>query len=41
MFPAKRGIIYDRQGRELAMSIQVDSAFAVPTEIPDLPNTTP
>ena len=35
---AKRGIIYDRQGRELAMSIQVDSAFAVPTEIPDLPN---
>ena len=36
---AKRGVIYDRQGRELAMSIQVDSAFAVPTEIPDLPNT--
>jgi cell division protein FtsI (penicillin-binding protein 3) len=36
---AKRGLIYDRQGRELAMSIQVDSAFAVPTEIPDLPNT--
>ena len=35
----KRGIIYDRQGRELAMSIQVDSAFAVPTEAPDLPNT--
>ena len=35
----KRGIIYDRDGRELAMSIQVDSAFAVPTEIPDLPNT--
>ena len=35
----KRGIIYDRAGRELAMSIQVDSAFAVPTEIPDLPNT--
>jgi cell division protein FtsI/penicillin-binding protein 2 len=36
---AKRGVIYDRQGHELAMSIQVDSAFAVPTEIPDLPNT--
>ena len=36
---AKRGIIYDRAGRELAMSIQVDSAFAVPTEIPDLANT--
>ena len=35
---AKRGIIYDRQGNELAMSILVDSAFAVPTEIPDLPN---
>jgi cell division protein FtsI (penicillin-binding protein 3) len=34
----KRGIVYDRQGRELAMSIQVDSAFAVPTETPDLPN---
>jgi cell division protein FtsI/penicillin-binding protein 2 len=35
---AKRGIIYDRQGNELAMSILVDSAFAVPSEIPDLPN---
>jgi cell division protein FtsI (penicillin-binding protein 3) len=35
----KRGIIFDRAGRELAMSIQVDSVFAVPTEIPDLPNT--
>ncbi len=34
----KRGIIYDRAGRELAMSIQVDSVFAVPTEIPDLLN---
>ena len=33
---ARRGIIYDRMGRELAMSISVDSAFAVPTEIPDL-----
>jgi cell division protein FtsI (penicillin-binding protein 3) len=30
----RRGIIYDRQGRELAMSINVDSVFAVPTEIP-------
>jgi cell division protein FtsI (penicillin-binding protein 3) len=36
---AKRGVIYDRHGNELAMSIQVDSAFAVPSEIPDLPNT--
>jgi cell division protein FtsI (penicillin-binding protein 3) len=35
---AKRGIIYDRAGHELAMSIQVDSAFIVPTETPDLPN---
>lgn len=35
----KRGIIFDRAGRELAMSIQVDSVFAVPTEIPDLANT--
>src|ERR1022692_1409064 len=34
----KRGIIYDRAGHELAMSIQVDSAFVVPTETPDLPN---
>jgi cell division protein FtsI (penicillin-binding protein 3) len=35
----KRGVIYDRAGRELAMSIQVDSAFVVPTEAPDLANT--
>jgi cell division protein FtsI (penicillin-binding protein 3) len=36
---ASRGIIYDRTGRELAMSISIDSAFAVPTEIPDLAGT--
>jgi cell division protein FtsI (penicillin-binding protein 3) len=36
---AKRGVIYDRAGRELAMSINVDSAFAIPTEIPDLAGT--
>ena len=36
---AKRGVIYDRAGRELAMSISVASAFAVPTEIPDLAGT--
>jgi cell division protein FtsI (penicillin-binding protein 3) len=36
---AKRGIIYDRAGRELAMSISVDSAFAVPADIPDLAGT--
>ena len=31
----RRGIIYDRNGHELAMSIAVDSVFAVPSEIPD------
>ncbi len=36
---AKRGIIYDRAGRELAMSVSVDSAFAMPAMIPDLGNT--
>jgi len=36
---ARRGVIYDRAGRELAMSISVDSVFAVPTEVPDLPGT--
>jgi cell division protein FtsI (penicillin-binding protein 3) len=36
---ARRGIIYDRSGHELAMSIAVDSVFAVPTEIPDLAGT--
>src|SRR3984957_9648700 len=34
---AQRGVIYDRAGRELAMSVLVDSAFAVPTEVKDLP----
>ncbi len=37
--PAKRGIIYDRNGHELAMSVQVDSVFAVPSEIPDQAST--
>jgi cell division protein FtsI (penicillin-binding protein 3) len=36
---ARRGVIYDRAGHELAMSVMVDSAFAVPTEIPDLAST--
>ena len=30
-----RGTIYDAQGRELAVSLQVDSAYAVPGEIRD------
>ena len=34
---AKRGVIYDRAGRELAMSVLVDSAFAVPSEVKDFP----
>ncbi len=36
---ARRGIIYDRAGHELAMSVAVDSAFAVPSEIHDLAGT--
>lgn len=32
---ARRGLIYDRRGRELAMSIEVDSVYAVPAEIDD------
>lgn len=35
----RRGIIYDRNGHELAMSVSVDSVFAVPSEIPDPENT--
>lgn len=31
----KRGILFDRNGRELAMSVQVDSCFAVPSELSD------
>jgi cell division protein FtsI (penicillin-binding protein 3) len=34
---AKRGVIFDRAGHELAMSVLVDSAFAVPSEVKDLP----
>jgi cell division protein FtsI (penicillin-binding protein 3) len=36
---AKRGVIFDRSGRELAMSVAVESVFAVPSEIHDLPGT--
>lgn len=32
---APRGTIYDAAGRELAVSIQVDSAYAVPSEMQD------
>ena len=35
----RRGIIYDRNGHELAMTINVDSVFAVPSEIPDQATT--
>ena len=35
----QRGIIYDRNGQELAMSVQVDSVYAVPLEIPDQATT--
>jgi len=31
---APRGIVFDRNGQELAMSINVDSVFAVPAEMP-------
>src|ERR1051326_6794514 len=33
------GVIYDRNGNELAMSVIVNSVFAVPSEVPDLDNT--
>src|SRR5579871_5098374 len=36
---ARRGVIYDRAGHELAMSIAVDSVFAVPSEMHDMGNT--
>ena len=31
----RRGVLYDRNMHELAMTVQVDSVFAVPTEIED------
>ena len=35
----QRGIIYDRNGQEMAMTVNVDSVFAVPAEIPDQAST--
>lgn len=34
-----RGMIYDRNGNDLAMSVNVDSVFAVPAEVPDVHST--
>jgi cell division protein FtsI (penicillin-binding protein 3) len=31
----KRGVVYDRRGRELAVSIGVDSVFAIPPDVTD------
>jgi len=38
-FPARRAVIYDRNGKKLAMTVAVDSIFALPSEIPDQANT--
>jgi cell division protein FtsI (penicillin-binding protein 3) len=35
----RRGVLYDRNLRELAMTVQADSYFAVPSEIEDKPAT--
>ena len=35
----KRGIIYDRNGQELAMSVLVDSVYAVPAQVSEPDNT--
>lgn len=35
----RRGIIYDRNGKELAVSGSIDSVYAIPAEIKDVENT--
>ena len=36
---ARRGIIYDRHGRELAVSVSTDSVYAIPAEIRNVEET--
>ncbi|MEN6413703.1 MAG: stage V sporulation protein D [Veillonellales bacterium] len=36
---AKRGIIFDRNGRELAISVSTESVYAIPAEIRDVDET--
>ncbi len=38
--PSQRGTIYDRNGQELALSTAVDSVYAEPYRIEDVPGTT-
>jgi len=35
--PPRRGTLYDRNGQELAMTVQVDSVYAVPADVDDKP----
>jgi cell division protein FtsI (penicillin-binding protein 3) len=37
--PARRGDIYDRRGIPLAQSVEVDSLWLDPSQVPDLPRT--
>lgn len=36
---AKRGIIYDRAGRELAVSVSTESVYAIPAQIKNAEDT--